>query len=139
LFFLILDSVFTSNLLVFSWNSLKVNKYFIFLSKDISYPITKIWINKTSFLIRKGRFIYKPFFRNFSIYRLRFRIIENAFFLILKPFFYKFFIKRQSSYNHFFNRGINFYSFKDFFSPSVHFTLSIVRHVCSNLKVKFHG
>jgi hypothetical protein len=91
--FLFLRNVFTANLLSFSWSMLRLNIKFKILDKFISHPINHLWFDKTSFLIRKGSFVYKSF--NFTasfvkkhfFYYIKLKVIENAFFLLLKSSF----------------------------------------------------
>ena len=90
---LVLNKVFTTYLLLFSWNVVKFKQNLSSSTRIILYPINKSWINKTSYLIRKGSFVYKPLLNKtnngFNFQRFRFKIIENSFLLLFKPLFYK--------------------------------------------------
>jgi len=92
------SKVFTSNFLFYSWNDLKNNKNLIssFSGKKVIRPISKFWFEKTSLLIKSGKFIYKKN-KDFNIncmnskrqllVNIKNNIIENSFILLLEPYF----------------------------------------------------
>ena len=54
-------SLFKSDLLLYSWNQLKTSNFLgNYGSVERSFtPFSNFWFEKTAFLIRKGKFIYK--------------------------------------------------------------------------------
>jgi hypothetical protein len=99
---LIFKQNFTWRLLFYSWKDLKRR---FFHSKNLngydSFKIDSIssyWFVKTAEQIRKGSFVYKEHINNvnisqytthkFLVNRLKQRIIENAFVILLEPYFY---------------------------------------------------
>jgi hypothetical protein len=84
----------------YSWVDLKINRKanFYLYRKNFFEPVSRFWFERTSFLLKKGFFSYSSF--NSSLrkksfnYRKRFlevlklKIIENAFLLILKSYFF---------------------------------------------------
>lgn len=102
----VLSNFFTLEFLIFSCNDLKNNSkmQLEFRNYKFYYPISRFWFERTSFLIRSGSFSYKNFsvlkvknidrFRNFSISFFKAKIIENAFLLLIRPYFFNsFFFK----------------------------------------------
>jgi hypothetical protein len=95
-----LKSLITREFLYYSWIDLK-NKEKSFYSSSkvwVLEPLSKAWFEKTSFLIRRGDFIYnqkkisgfnKFFFirKKLSLRKVKNKIIENAFLILLKPYF----------------------------------------------------
>lgn len=94
----------TSDLLFYSWNDLKVGNKFIFdlAKKGVLDPISKSWFKKAAIFIQKGNYIYansnfvtsdKFYSQKNFLQVLKNKILENAFLLILKPFFREFFFR----------------------------------------------
>lgn len=93
----------TSNLLYYSWINLKKDNDSLYNSTSAGYiePISKHWFDKTSSLIRNGNFLYKSkkipadSFTSFHLRRkitlkeVKNKVIDNAFLLLLKPYFFK--------------------------------------------------
>ena len=86
----------TPEFLFFSWNDLKKNKelYYGFSYVTTVKPISKLWFSKVSYLIQKGRFVYKNKKNLFllksskkTVEGLKIQILENAFFLVMQPYF----------------------------------------------------
>nr|YP_009137058.1 maturase [Euglena viridis]AJF21611.1 maturase [Euglena viridis] len=160
--------LFTSEFLLFSWNDLKNNKNFYLNfqnSKKNFYPISKLWFIRVSTLIQSGRFLYKTkkkkkflFMSNKKkIHNIKIQILENAFLLIMQPYFLnniflKFLIFLNFSFNlvnfsHYFlakNNEKNSNKFnkivdinnKSCFTQvglSIHFSVSVIRSWNPNL------
>lgn len=92
---LLFRKLFTSSLLYYSWVKLKRELKYSFYSTK-SQPISKNWFDKTSILIRNGSFTYsnsecinleKIISKKKFLFILKNRIIENAFVILLEPFF----------------------------------------------------
>ncbi len=84
------NKLFTYNLLLYSWNCLKKTNHLLGSNKKIVVPpISKSWLQKTSYLISQGKFDYKFYSNNFGngekkvTTMFKFKIIENAFVLLL--------------------------------------------------------
>lgn len=86
-----------SDFLYYSWINLKNKRDFIIDSTRLKWtePLSKSWFNKASILLRKGSYVYSTkntsSFRNSSfsyrkafLQRLKNKIVENAFLLILE-------------------------------------------------------
>nr|P31916.3 RecName: Full=Maturase-like protein 2 [Euglena gracilis]CAC69146.1 maturase [Euglena gracilis] len=129
----------TSDLLYYSWLSLKCGwKYFFEIHNYCLFnSISRSWFKRTSSLIKKGFFIYptvplkiKNFFlsctkKNFNL--LKFKIVENAFLIIIKNFFiYKIYVQSMNLIECIFN--VTSFSFmKPFFCkqcPNLLFSLT---------------
>nr|AKL78972.1 maturase [Euglena viridis] len=162
----ILIKLFTPEFLFFSWNDLKNKKFFFHFSnlKTLN-PISKLWFNKVSILIQSGRFFYKPkkkrvyFFMSIrkKINNIKIQILENAFLLIMQPYFlnnlyfknlfsnfnfnlmnfsHYFLIKENNLNSNKFNKLVDIKN-KSFFmlgNFSIHFSISAIRAWNSNLK-----
>jgi len=102
---LALKDLITSDFLYYSWIDLKNKSKNLFNSSDIgrSEPLSKNWFNKTSVLIRRGTYDYKNvrseddrsseyypmyFSKKLFLRKLKNKIIENAFVLILESYLY---------------------------------------------------
>lgn len=94
------NKLFTYNLLLYSWNHLKRTIRLLDSGeKFIIPPISKSWLKKISYLISQGKFDYKSYFMPVIEYndfkngekritsKFKFKIIENAFVLLLIFFF----------------------------------------------------
>lgn len=90
----------TSELLYYSWINLKNNNEGLFESKASSFlePLSKYWFDKASSLIRNGTYRYTInnilktgslaySYKKTFLGKLKNKIIENAFLLLLKPYF----------------------------------------------------
>lgn len=100
----ILEKFFTAEFLLFSWNDLKNNKQISisFREKVLFRPISALWFEKTALLLKNGKFSYKKIktikINNYTLKNCnsfyKAKIVENAFLLIVKPYFYNnFFFK----------------------------------------------
>lgn len=96
----ILEKYFTYELLIFSWNQLKLNKSFLSnLNKNfIALPIGKSWFKRVSFLISHNQYRYNNDMLSSSFLKqdnfnyltrstIKAFIIQNAFVILLKPYF----------------------------------------------------
>lgn len=93
----VLEKFLTSDFLVFSWNDLKKRTRTIadFSEKKAFKPISKVWFEKSSLLVRKGKFNYQKFSKirtynlkqEISISFCKAKILEHAFLLIIRPYF----------------------------------------------------
>lgn len=100
----------TPEFLFFSWKQIKVKTkmHNMFFEKKFFYPPSRLWFIKTSLLIRKSNFYYSYLFTSTfvssfldnlfisSFINLKFLIIQNAFLILMKPFFYNL---GRNSYN----------------------------------------
>lgn len=95
----------TSELLFYSWNTLKVqNKILCDLSKKgVLEPISKVWFKKVAYFIQEGHYNYikgrfiksdKFYSKTKFLQLLKNKILENAFLIILKPHFREVFFLR---------------------------------------------
>lgn len=96
---LVFEEISSSYFLYYSWVELK-NNYV--LNKKIYKPVSLVWFKKASFLLRKSLYKYgtKKFFSSkdsnlhrYSMFNFRNKIIENAIFNAIFPFFNVKFIK----------------------------------------------
>lgn len=95
-------NLFTTDLLLYSWNHLINNQNVrLFNITKIYIPISRKWFLKVAYLIRYGKFMYKKILDikkrstkyNQKIFlNLKYKVIENAFLIILSPFFNRTFI-----------------------------------------------
>lgn len=96
-----LRDLITSNFLYYSWVNLKSKKGNSFDLREINCnePLSKYWFSKASLLIRNGVYDYGINYKsNFSslysfdkkvfLRKLKNKVIENAFLLILEPYFF---------------------------------------------------
>lgn len=94
------NKLFTYNLLLYSWNHLKKTIKSLDTNEKFTIPaVSKSWLKKTSYLISNGKFDYNSYIvpvighidfnkgRKGLISKFKFRIIENAFVLLLIFFF----------------------------------------------------
>lgn len=99
--FLNSKEIITDNFLLYSWNELKMNKQKLcdFSKIESSRPISKSWFKRTSYLIQKGSYSYVSIkniarknnlnFKSKFLRTLKTKILENAFFLILKFYYFE--------------------------------------------------
>lgn len=93
----------TPEFLFFSWKQIKYQSKIkgMFIRKKFIEPPSNFWFLKTSYLIRSGQFYYFCFptlisplpsvsdnFLLGSLINLKLIIIQNAFLMLIKPFFY---------------------------------------------------